>query len=87
MQGPCVIALRSNLGPQFFVCISPLLPNPKCCLVSIKPSGPPVLRRRLELNPSPVYYGVAPHAVVLLQTLPATRIIDFLQEDEGEVDL
>src|SRR3990170_7351775 len=45
-------------------------PNPKCCLVPVKPSGPHILRRRLELNPSPVYYDVAPHAVVLLQTLP-----------------
>ena len=62
-------------------------PNPKCCLVPIKPSSPPVLRRRLELNPSPVYYDVVPHAVVLLQTLPAARIIGFLQEDEGEADL
>ena len=45
-------------------------------------------RRRLKLNPSPVYYDVAPHAlVVLLQTLPAARIILFLQEDEGEADL
>ena len=41
------------------------------------------LRHRLEL----VYYDVAPHAVVLLQTLPAARIIGFLQEDKGEADL
>jgi hypothetical protein len=45
------------------------------------------LKLRLKLNPSPVYYGMAPHAVVLLQTLPTTRIIGFLQEDEGEADL
>ena len=44
-------------------------PNPKCCLAPVKPSGPHILRRRLELNPSPVYCDVAPHAVVLLQTL------------------
>jgi hypothetical protein len=62
-------------------------PNPKFCLVPVKPSGPPILRHRLELTPSPVYYDVAPHAVVLLQTLPAARIIGFLQEDEGEADL
>ena len=45
-------------------------PNPKCRLVPVKPSGPHILRRRLKLNPSPVYYDVAPHTVVLLQTLP-----------------
>ena len=45
-------------------------PNPKWCLVPVKPSGQHILRRRLELNPSPAYYAVAPHAVVLLQTLP-----------------
>src|SRR5215216_3013637 len=45
-------------------------PNPKCCLVLVKPSDPQILRSRLELNPSPVYYDVAPHAVVLQQTLP-----------------
>ena len=39
-------------------------PNPKCCLIPVKPSSPHM--RRLE----PVYYDVAPHAVVLLQTLP-----------------
>ena len=61
--------------------------NPKCFLIPVKPSGPPVLRRRLELNTSPVYYAMAPHAVVLLQTLLAAHIIDFLQEDEGEADL
>ena len=53
-------------------------PNPKWCLVPVKPSGPPVLWHQLELNPSPVYYGMAPHTVVLLQTLPAARIIGFL---------
>ena len=46
-----------------------------------------MLRRRLELNPSPIYYAVALHAVGLLQTVPVTRIIGFLQEDEGEADL
>ena len=61
-------------------------PNPKCFLVPVKPSGPPVLTHRFELNPSPVYYGVAPHAVVLLQTLPAAHIIGFLQEDKGEAN-
>ena len=45
-------------------------PNPKCCLVPVKPSDPHILRRRLELNPSPIYYDVSPRAVVLLQTLP-----------------
>ena len=45
-------------------------PNPKCCLVPVKPSGPHIFKastRSLE----PVYYDVAPHAVVLLQTLLA----------------
>ena len=37
-------------------------PNPKCCLVPVKPSGPHILRLRLELNPSPVYYDVTPHS-------------------------
>ena len=46
-----------------------------------------MLRHQLELNPSPVYYVVAPHTVVLLQTLPAARIIGFIQEDKGEADL
>ena len=44
-------------------------PNPKCCLVLVKQSGPHIFKastRSLE----PVYYDVAPHAVVLLQTLP-----------------
>ena len=46
-----------------------------------------MLRRRLEVNPSPIYYVVALHAIVLLQTLPAARTIGFLHEDEGEADL
>ena len=44
--------------------------NPKCCLAPVKPRSPHILRCQLELNPSPIYYDVAPHAVVLLQTLP-----------------
>ena len=87
MQGPCIIAFRSNLRPQFFVRISPLVPEPKMLPRSLKPSGPHILRRRLKLNPSPVYYGMAPHARSTPTNPTAAHIISFLQEDEGEADL
>ena len=45
MQGPCIIAFRSNLRPQFFVrAISPLVPEPKMLPHSPKtkrPTHPP----------------------------------------------
>ena len=79
MQGPCIIAFWSNLRPQFlYVLYLHWSPNPKCCLVPIKPSGPHIFKastRSLE----PVYYDVAPHAVVLLQTLPPHSSLVFFK--------
>ena len=40
MQGPCIIAVRSNLHPQFFVCISPLVHEPKMLSRSHKTKRP-----------------------------------------------
>ena len=58
-------------------------PNPKCCLVPVKPSGPHILKastrtRLLRRGP----------ACRSTPTNPTTTlIISFLQEDEGEADL
>ena len=82
MQGPCIIAFRSNLRPQFFVrTISPLVPEPKMLPRSRKtkrPTHASTQTRLLQRVP-------ARHSTPTNPT--AALIIGFLQEDEGEADL
>ena len=58
-------------------------PNPKCCLVPVKPSGPHIFKastrtRLLRRGPARRSTPTNPTAAL---------IIGFLQEDEGEADL
>ena len=83
MQGPCIIAFRPNLRPQFFVrTISPLIPEPKMLPRSRKTKQPTHASTRTRLlRRGPARPSSTP-------TNPtAARIIGFLQEDEGEADL
>ena len=89
MQGPCIIAFRSNLRPQFFVrTISPLVPEPKMLPRSRKTKRPTHIKastRTQSLSPL-LRRGSARPSIT--PTNPTTaRIIGFLQEDEGEADL
>ena len=82
MQGPCIIAFRSNLRPQFFVrAISPLVPEPKMLPHSRKTKRPTHASTRTRL----LRRGPARRSTPTNPT--ATLIIGFLQEDEGEADL
>ena len=89
MQGPCIIAFRSNLRPQFFVrAISPLVPEPKMLPRSPKPSGPHMFKAstRTQSLSRLLQSGHARRSSTPTNTT-AARIIGFLQEDEGEADL
>ena len=58
-------------------------PNPKCCLVIVKPSSPHIFKasaRTHLLRRGPAHYST-------LTNPTAALIIGFLQEDEGEADL
>ena len=82
MQGPCIIAFRSNLRPQFFVrTISPLVPEPKMLPRSRKTKQPTHASTRTRL----LRRGPARRSTPTNPT--AALIIGFLQEDEGEADL
>ena len=82
MQGPCIIAFRSNLRPQFFVrTISPLVPEPKMLPRSRKTKRPTHASTRTHL----LRRGPALRSTPTNPT--AALIIGFLQEDEGEADL
>jgi hypothetical protein len=86
MRGPCVIAFRWNLRPQFFVRISPLLPKPKMLPRSRKTKRPTRIKASTRTQSLSRLLRRGP-TILLLQTLPAARIIGFLQEDEGEAYL
>ena len=85
MRGPCVI---SNLRPQFFVLrISPLVPEPKMLPRSHKTKWPTHIKAltRTQSLSRLLRRGPARRST---PTNPTTaRIIGFLQEEEGEVDL
>ena len=89
MQGPCIIAFRSNLRPQFFVrTISPLVPEPKMLPRSHKTKRPPHIKASTQTQSLSrlLRRGLARRSST--PTNPtAARIIGFLQEDEGEADL
>ena len=58
-------------------------PNPKCCLVPLKPSGPHIFKasaRTRILRRGPAHHSTPTNPTAAL-------IIGFLQEDEGEADL
>ena len=88
MQGPCIIAFRSNLRPQFFVrAISPLVPEPKMLPRSHKTKRPTHIKAltRTQSLPHLLRRGPARRSTPTNPT--AALIIGFLQEDEGEADL
>ena len=88
MRGPCVIAFRSNLRPQFFVLrISPLVPEPKMLPRSRKTKRPTHIKAstRTQSLSRLLRRGPSRHSTPTNPT--AARIIGFLQEDKGEADL
>ena len=88
MQGPCIIAFRSNLRPQFFVrTISPLVPEPKMLPRSRKTKRPTHIKAltRTQSLTRLLRRGPAHRSTPTNPT--AACIIGFLQEDEGEANL
>ena len=82
MQGPCIIAFRSDLRPQFFVrTISPLVPEPKMLPRSRKTKRGTHASTRTRL----LQRGPARHSTPTNPT--AALIIGFLREDVGEANL
>ena len=63
-------------------------PNPKCCLVPVKPSGPHIFKASTRTQSLSRLLRRGPARPSSTPTNPtAARIIGFLQEDEGEADL
>ena len=88
MQGPCIIAFRSNLRPQFFLRISPLVPEPKMLPRSRKTKRPTHIKASTRTQPLSRLLRRGPSRPSSTPTNPtAARIIGFLKEDEGEADL
>ena len=89
MQGPCIIAFRSNLRPQFFVrAISPLVPEPKMLPHSRKTKRPTHIKASTRTQSLSRLLRHGPAHPSSTPTNPtAARIIGFLQEDEEETDL
>ena len=87
MQGPCIIAFWSNLRPQFFVRISPLVPEPKMLHRSHKTKRPTDIKVSTPTQSLSrlLWRGPARRSTPTNPT--AARIIGFLQEDKGEADL
>ena len=88
MQGPCIIAFRSNLRPQFFVrTISPLVPEPKMLPRSPKTKRPTRFKASTRTQPLSHLLQRGPARRSTPTNPTAALIIGFLQEDEGEADL
>ena len=87
MQGPCIIAFQSNLGPQFFVRISPLVPEPKMRPRSRKTKQPTHIKASTQTQSLSHLLRRGPACRSTPTNPTAARIIGFLQEDEGEADL
>ena len=87
MQGPCIIPFRSNLRPQFFVRISPLLPKPKILPSSRKTELPTCIKALTRTQSLSRLLRRGPARLSTPTNPTAARIIGFLQEDEGEADL
>ena len=63
-------------------------PNPKCCLVPVKPSGPHIFKASTQTQSLSRLLERGPACPSSTPTKPtAACIIGFLQEDEGEADL
>ena len=63
-------------------------PNPKCCLVPLKPSGPHIFKASTRTQSLSRLLRHGPARPSSTPTNPtAAHIISFLQEDEGEADL
>ena len=88
MQGPCIISFQSNLRPQFFVRISPLVPEPKMLPRSRKTKRPTHIKASTRTQSLSRLLPRGPACPSTIPTNPtAARIMGFLQEDEGEADL
>ena len=88
MQGPCIIAFRSNLRPQFFVrTISPLVPEPKMLPRSRKTKRPTHINASTQTQSLSRLLRRGPARRSTPTNPTAALIIGFLQEDEGEADL
>ena len=74
---------QTNVHNFLYVLYLHLSPNPKCCLVPLKPSGPHILKASTRTRL--LRHGPARRSTPTNPT--ATLIIGFLQEDEGEADL
>ena len=87
MQGPCIIAFRSNLRPQIFVRISPLVPEPKMLPRSRKTKRPTRVKALIQTQSLSRLLRRGPARRSTPTNPTAALIIGFLQEDEGEADL
>ena len=87
MQGPCIIAFRSNLRPQFFVRISPLVPEPEMLPLSHKTKRPTHIKVSTRTQSLSHLLRRGPACRSTPTNPTAARIIGFLQEDGGEEDL
>ena len=88
MRGPCIIAFRLNLRPEFFVLrISPLVLEPKMLPHSCKTKRPTRLKASTRTQSLSCLLCRGPARRSTPTDPTATCIIGFLQEDEGEADL
>ena len=87
MQVPCVISFRSILRPQFFVRISPLVPEPKMLPRFRKTKRPTHIKASTRTQSLSRLLRSGPACRSTHTNPTATHIIGSLQEDEGEADL
>ena len=86
MQGPCIIAFQSNLCPQFFVRISPLVPEPKMLPRSRKTKRPTHIKALTRTQSLSHLLRRGPTRRSTPTNPTTARSIGLLQE-EGETDL